>query len=194
MKGLTIAQKHKGNIPRPPKKCSGYYHNVRQGESLFIIAKKEKVTLKSLIESNPQITDPDMIFEDQVICIPKSDDKNKKDFCVLPLMPTPEATMATGIAFVKKDTKELLLVASNLPNPSVLFPDANTYTAYLLDEATGNVERFNLEQIDSQWVGQRTNKPLRHYNFVIVAPNISSGSLILGEPIVLEGNLEQCCR
>lgn len=192
MKGLIKAQKQNEIIPPPIKNCSGYFHTISQGESLFIIAKRSKVTLKKLIESNPQINDPDIIFEGQIICIPKLDEKASKNFCLLPLIPTPEATMARGVALVRKETNDLLVVVNNLPNPNVLFPNADTYTAFLLDEATGNVARLNLIPQDGQWIGQRVNKSLRQFNFIIIVPNLASGSLLPNEPIVLEGNLEDC--
>ncbi len=188
MKGLTKAQRHKGLVPPPPSDCSGILYKVSKGESLFIIAKKQRVTLANLIAANPQIVNPDLIYVDQVICIPKQE-KDKVEFTEIILYPTPEATQARGIAFVRDDTEEIIVVASNLPSPDVLLPNAEIYTAYLLDEATGNVERFELELVNDLWIGQRINKSVRQFDFLIIAPDVVNGSLLPGEPVVLEGTL-----
>ena len=41
-----------------------------QGDTLFEIAQRFGVSLQALIAANPQITNPDLIFPGQVICIP----------------------------------------------------------------------------------------------------------------------------
>ena len=195
MKGLTKAQKHHDNtkkLPIPPENCNGLLYTVNKGDSLFIISRKQKVTLKSIIKANPQIEDPDKIYEGQILCIPKFGVKVNSKFQEVVLDPTPEATLARGIAFIRKDTNDILIAASNLPNPGVLFPNADTYSAYLLDEATGNYEKVHLNFKNDLWIGQAFNKPLRQYDSIVVAPNISSGSLLPGEPIVLEGQIKKC--
>lgn len=48
----------------------GQLYTVKPGDSLFFIAKHFNIPLQSLINANPQITDPNTIFPGQVICIP----------------------------------------------------------------------------------------------------------------------------
>ena len=48
----------------------GQLYTVKPGDSLFFIAKQFNIPLQSLINANPQITDPNTIFPGQVICIP----------------------------------------------------------------------------------------------------------------------------
>jgi len=45
-------------------------HVIQQGETLWQISQQYNVPLDALIESNPQITDPDLIFPGQIIIIP----------------------------------------------------------------------------------------------------------------------------
>lgn len=193
MRGLTKAQKHHDSIqlPVPPENCNGLLYIVSKGDSLFIISRKHKVTLKSIIESNQQIEDPDLIYEGQIIYIPKNSVKVNSKFQEVVLEPTPEATLARGIAFIRKESNDIIIVASNLPTPGAIFPNANIYSAYLLDEATGNYEKINLKLRNDIWIGQAYNKPLRQYDSIVVAPNIASGSLLPGEPIVLEGVIKK---
>jgi spore coat assembly protein SafA len=45
-------------------------YTVVRGDTLFMIAQRYGVTLNALLQANPQITNPDLIFPGQVICIP----------------------------------------------------------------------------------------------------------------------------
>ncbi|MEL7566564.1 MAG: LysM domain-containing protein [Dehalobacterium sp.] len=53
-----------------PVACSGHFYTVRQGDTLFGIAQRFGVSYQSLIQANPQITNPNQIFIGQNICIP----------------------------------------------------------------------------------------------------------------------------
>ncbi len=49
---------------------NGQLYTVRTGDTLFFIARRNNISLQSLIDANPQITDANVIFPGQVICIP----------------------------------------------------------------------------------------------------------------------------
>ena len=59
-----------GQIPRPPKKCNGQLYTITASDTLFTIARKFGVTVDEILAANPQIVNPNIIFIDQVICIP----------------------------------------------------------------------------------------------------------------------------
>lgn len=60
-------------IPFPvPPACTGSIHTVQPGETLFVIERQSGVTLQALLAANPQITDPNLIFAGQHICIPST--------------------------------------------------------------------------------------------------------------------------
>jgi len=65
--------------PPPPAFCSGFYYTVRSGDSLFLIGHRYGCTVLQMMGSNPQITDPNVIYVGQVICIPR---------CAVALPPT----------------------------------------------------------------------------------------------------------
>ena len=58
------------NIPSPPESCEGQFYTVRAGDTLFLIGRRLGVTVQQILAANPQITNPDLIFIGQVICIP----------------------------------------------------------------------------------------------------------------------------
>ncbi len=53
-------------IPCP----NGQLYTVRSGDTLFFIARRNNISLQSLLDANPQLTDPNTIFPGQIICIP----------------------------------------------------------------------------------------------------------------------------
>jgi spore coat assembly protein SafA len=71
-----------GPIPCP----SGTLYVVKPGDTMYEIAKMNNISLTALIVANPQISDPNMIFPGQVICIPKP-------AMEIPVMPMPEMPM-----------------------------------------------------------------------------------------------------
>lgn len=48
----------------------GQLYTVKSGDTLFFIARRFNISLQSLININPQIPDPNIIYPGQVICIP----------------------------------------------------------------------------------------------------------------------------
>lgn len=57
-------------VPKPPRHCSGQFYTVRPSDTLTRIAKRFGVTVQDILAANPQITNPEIIFINQVICIP----------------------------------------------------------------------------------------------------------------------------
>jgi LysM repeat protein len=55
--------------PQPPSGCRTYYR-VRQNDTLFRIALTYSTTVNALASANPQITNVNLIYIDQEICIP----------------------------------------------------------------------------------------------------------------------------
>jgi spore coat assembly protein SafA len=56
--------------PSPGVVCAGRIYRVVSGDTMFEIARRFGVTLDALIQANPQITNPDLIFPGQEICVP----------------------------------------------------------------------------------------------------------------------------
>ncbi|MDW7683220.1 MAG: LysM peptidoglycan-binding domain-containing protein [Bacillota bacterium] len=74
-----------GQIPRPPKKCSGQFYTVKASDTIFNIANRFGITVADILAANPQIVNPDIIFVGQVICIPDDTPTTVCDLRVLTL-------------------------------------------------------------------------------------------------------------
>jgi peptidoglycan endopeptidase LytF len=59
-----------GQIPAPPAVCSGFYYTVRPKETLWDLSRRFGVSLTAFMAANPQITDPNIIYAGQIICVP----------------------------------------------------------------------------------------------------------------------------
>ncbi|MEG6616229.1 LysM peptidoglycan-binding domain-containing protein [Peptococcaceae bacterium 1198_IL3148] len=59
-------------IPQPdvPPCPGGRLYVIRPGDNLFVIARRNNISLERLIAANPQIEDPDVVSVGETICIP----------------------------------------------------------------------------------------------------------------------------
>lgn len=72
----AITPVNAAQVPRPPKRCTGHFYTVKPSDTLSRIAKRFGVTVQQILAANPQITNPEIIFINQVICIPVEHDKH----------------------------------------------------------------------------------------------------------------------
>lgn len=57
-------------VPAPPQECDGQIYTIRSSDTLFRIAQRFGVTVQQIRAANLQITNPNIIFVGQRICIP----------------------------------------------------------------------------------------------------------------------------
>ncbi|MGI5823646.1 MAG: LysM peptidoglycan-binding domain-containing protein [Dethiobacteria bacterium] len=67
---LCVPREKGGRIPASCPAGFRDRYTVVSGDTMFLIAKRFRVGLDSLIAANPQITDPDVIFPGDVLCVP----------------------------------------------------------------------------------------------------------------------------
>jgi spore coat assembly protein SafA len=67
MKEVTAGNEAMLIAPNCP---GGRLYTVRAGDSMFFIAKRFNISLQSLIQANPQIADPNLIYPGQILCVP----------------------------------------------------------------------------------------------------------------------------
>lgn len=99
----------------------GQIYRVTSGDTMFEIAKRFGITLDALIQANPQVVNPDLIYPDQDICVP------------LPVGPIP---CPGGTSYVVKTGDTMFEIArmNNIPlttlimanpqisDPNLIFP------------------------------------------------------------------------
>ena len=59
-----------------------FYYTVAKGDSLWMIAKKFGISLEDLIKANPQIKDPNKIYEGNRVRIPLGQDEGRPYYVV----------------------------------------------------------------------------------------------------------------
>lgn len=59
-------------VPRTGDGCppGTFAYTVQPGDSMFLIAQRFGVSLNALIQANPQIPNPNLIFPGQIVCVP----------------------------------------------------------------------------------------------------------------------------
>lgn len=59
-------------FPSPPACPEGSLHTVQAGETMLVLTQQFGIALETLMAANPQVTDPNLIFPGQQICIPST--------------------------------------------------------------------------------------------------------------------------
>lgn len=123
------------SIPRPPATCTGFFYTVVSGDTLFTIAQRFGVSLQALINANPQIPNPNLIFPGQVICIPAAP-RPTVECCMLlfrtanvPVLPDAEAGGVARVFQVPGQPGNVLVSTIGLPPPQQL--GGNIYVAWI---------------------------------------------------------------
>ena len=110
-------------IHEPPDCSGGYLYQVKTNETIYSIAQKFALLPQYILKANPQILDPDVIFEGQKICIP------------LPI-PKPPQCLPPGFIYTIQPTETLYQIANKfqislnqiieanpqIENPANIFP------------------------------------------------------------------------
>lgn len=103
---------------------------VRPGDTMFSIARFYRTRLEALTVNNPHITDPNLIFPGDILCVP-----GLVPFpcCVVlrPRVTVPVGTETTALVHTPATGGEAVTVAAALPPPST-FGNFNTYLASVI--------------------------------------------------------------
>lgn len=77
-------------LPPPPEICFGETYSISAGDTLFIIARRFGVTVQDILAANPQITNRDVLFIGQEICIPGDEPQHQPPEAEPSPQPEPE--------------------------------------------------------------------------------------------------------
>lgn len=186
---------------QPQPVCPGQFYTVRPGDILSTIAQRFGVTVQQILAVNPQITDPNVIFVGQRICIPVGLITEPECAIVLSLsaagVPALPA-IAGGVVLVQRlDGGEyaLTFAATGLPNPETI-GDFDAYIGTLNiggQRYSAILSRSAPFEQEPTWAGTRivsVNPFSSPNNTVTIAPfNIETG--VQTNPI-LGGTVAEC--
>lgn len=89
-------------LPEPTSCIGGTIYVVRPGDTMFRIANQFNISLQTLIQANPQISNPNVLFIGQRICIPG---------VPVPPPPPPTPFCPDGIVYVVQRGDSLFTIA-----------------------------------------------------------------------------------
>ncbi|HEY8394522.1 MAG TPA: SafA/ExsA family spore coat assembly protein [Thermaerobacter sp.] len=107
-------------VPSCPQ---GFLYTVQPGDTMFLIAQRFGVSLQALINANPQIPNPNLIFPGQVLCVPTG-------------VGAPAPRCQVGFLYTVQPGDTMFLIAQRfgvslnsliafnpqVPNPNLIFP------------------------------------------------------------------------
>jgi len=175
-------------------------YTVVRGDTMFKIAQRFGVSLDALIKNNEHITNPDLIFPGDVLCVPTL---LISPCCIIlrpqrPMLPgiTPDTS---GVALIRslttKDQDSVSILAVDMPPPSEL-GNFDTYDGFL---SIPNIGGFGFGLFPTPtdppiWAGTiEINRLLTPDTRILVIP-VNSQTGVSGETPVLKGIIEPCTQ
>lgn len=114
---LVIGDKVKipaGTTPDPDNNEVFYKHTVKQGDTLWKLSKAWGITLKDMIDANPQLKNPNVLMVGEVVNIPKKANNAS---------PQPQSTASTVIDKTKLGAKDY--TGPKEQSPAAVTPNVN---------------------------------------------------------------------
>ncbi|MBO8126909.1 MAG: LysM peptidoglycan-binding domain-containing protein, partial [Firmicutes bacterium] len=182
-------------IPGPvqPPTCMppNFIYIVQPGDTLFSIAQRFGTTVQAILALNPQITDPNLIFPGQQICIP-GPVQPQFPVCTFRLTPTALAGNSTALAYLDFGRNLVAVVASGLPKLAL----GVNYFAWLTDGAP--TVRIPLELAqggDSRTLFVGTACPtvnICRFSTILITRDVPQATTP-GTDVFFRGNIRQQC-
>lgn len=178
----------KRQVPPPPSECSGQLYTVKAGDTLSRIAGEIGVSLQELIRANPQITNPNLIYIGQRICMPML-----MRPCTVIMRSTNYAPNSIGFAHIILEPAEVTIFGLNLPRPETFGAGFRTYRAWVVDVETQNRLRIDLTRFFADvWLGRGGDGSLENFDEVFITAEPLTGASSPTGPRVLEGRIVNC--
>jgi LysM repeat protein len=177
--------------PRVPRTCPPGFlgrYTVLPGDTFFMISQMFRVRLEALAVNNPHITDPNVIYPGDVLCVPGLIPYP----CCVPLQPRGRVPFGTGgvayVGFAPRGGQSVSFLAT-LPPPAA-FGNYNIYTGDIfIPDIGGFGNQMFPTPLDPPTWSTRVDLPTA----ASVLPNsravISPFSSVTGQtgPVILEG-------
>lgn len=186
----------------PPARVPGYCppnftdkYIVKRGDALYKIAQQVGISVANLITANPHITDPNILYIGDILCIP-----GPKPPCAALLLNSPRSPIkGSGSIYIQPG--ELTVVAS-LP-PLEEQQDIIEYQAYveLQDPITGyeaiSSPLYKVNHYDNLWAARLTdvnNRYVSRNTTITISANRIKYTTPPGDIKILQGNLLNCIQ
>jgi LysM repeat protein len=163
------------------------------GDTMYLISQRLRINLSSLIAANPHITNPNVLFPGDVLCIPR---QITFPCCVLltPRVSSPPGTGGAALAQFDFSGSESVSVVATLPPPHT-YGNFDVYLATVFIPEIGGFGNQLFPASDSPptyavTVSLPTVANLTPESRIVVEP-FRTGDAATG-PVVLEGNLGTC--
>lgn len=182
--------------PRVPASCPAGFegrYTVQPGDTMFLIAQRFGVSLDDLIAANPHISDPNLIFPGDVLCVPG---------LVLPCctvltaqVTLPQGSSAGVVAHINTAGNHSVSFVATLPPPAH-FGAFNSYRGSVTIPSVGtfNVRLRSTSETPPTWAAT-ANLPsgvrLTPDTVVRIRP-LNTATSATGS-IIFKGTLKCCC-
>ncbi|WP_353893069.1 LysM peptidoglycan-binding domain-containing protein [Proteinivorax hydrogeniformans] len=185
--------------PRVPKKCPPGFrgrYTVQPSDTMFLIAQRFGVSLHALIDANPHITNPDLIFPGDVLCVPKEEPELTFP-CSVTLDRTREARRFDiwgAVILNALNDFAVTFVGVNLPDPG-RFGRYDSYIGIHRLARPRREFRVELELVTNDldtWVGTRTVPKATPDDTLEIRPYNSRRDEV--GPVILRGRIADCCN
>lgn len=169
----------------------GQIYVIQPGDTIYVIARRFNLSLEALLRANPQLTNPDILYVGENLCIPGQLVSQREGSFIL--TETTAGRDADGVVQVNYIKNSVLVAATDLPPFTAVGGDR--YVAFLQVKGTGNWARIDLlPNALGVWSGRSIpNRPLYQYGRIVVNTESGPGFATPTGTIVLEGNLDNVC-
>jgi len=183
-----------GRVPAScPPGFQGRY-TVQPGDTMFSIAQKFGVSLDALIAANPHITDPNVIFPGDVLCVPEKLTLPCCTVMKLKIQTVPGSDPGgTVLAQLLSTNQESIgILAARLPDPEDL-NDFNGYQGVIQvpEQAEITFPLLKVQDNPSLWAGIKTLAPILTLDTRILVRAYNTGTGVVGTT-VLSTDLTGC--
>lgn len=101
--------------------CKGVLYTVQPGDTFYSIAKKFKISIKSLAYSNPHISNHSIIFPGQILCIPVNR-HCEKQLNSIPYIIKPSDNLYNIASNFRVSVRQILKMNPHITDPNVIYP------------------------------------------------------------------------
>ena len=173
-------------VPPPPPACPGFMYEIKQGDTLYNLARQYGTTVDMLLKYNPGI-DPRRLQIGQKICIPVPETGSEKR-CLI-LANTNVVPKALALALLDYTENKIMVILDQVPDPVQLGTELNVYKAWLQSPQGYTV--FSLYPTPQKiWAARSTPAQLlKNYNRIQISAEKETNTAQPAGPLIATGIL-----